>query len=147
MLWQIFIKNKLKKTIEWPKWPQYGPEEQAAVVRVIKSNQLFADREVRNFEEQYASYIGCKYAISVSSCTAGLQLALFNFGIGKGDEVITVPNSDLPTAMTISHVGAKIVGMLFEKIGEKVEYIEGKIFVHAASFLLTNKLPIFFASR
>ena len=57
------------ETKEWPKWPQYGPEEQTAVSRVIKSNLLFADREVKSFEKQYASYIGCNYALGLGNGT------------------------------------------------------------------------------
>jgi perosamine synthetase len=81
------------KTIEWPKWPQYGPEEEIAVARVIKSNQLFADREVKDFEKQYASYIGCNYALGLGNGTQGLHLALAALNIGIGDEVIVSPYS------------------------------------------------------
>ena len=89
------------ETIEWPKWPQYGPEEQAAVVRVIKSNQLFADREVKAFEKQYANYIGCNYALGLGNGTQGLHLALAALNIGFGDEVIVTPYSWISSASCI----------------------------------------------
>lgn len=89
------------KTIEWPKWPQYGPEEQAAVDRVIRSNQLFADREVKTFENQYASYIGCKYALGLGNATQGLHLSLAALNIGVGDEVIVTPYSWISSASCV----------------------------------------------
>ena len=42
--------KKIDLTSEWPKWPQYGPREASAVLRVLKSNQLFAADEVKTFE-------------------------------------------------------------------------------------------------
>ena len=39
--------------LKWPDWPHYGKEEEEAVKRVILSNQLFADKEVRKFEEEF----------------------------------------------------------------------------------------------
>tara|TARA_B100000315_G_C14561349_1_gene580736 strand:- start:1099 stop:2247 length:1149 start_codon:yes stop_codon:yes gene_type:complete len=89
------------KTIEWPKWPQYGHEEQAAVARVIKSNQLFADREVNAFETLYASYIGCNYALGLGNATQGLHLALAALNIGIGDEVIVSPYSWISSASCV----------------------------------------------
>jgi dTDP-4-amino-4,6-dideoxygalactose transaminase len=45
----------------------------------------------------------------VGSGTAAIHLALLACGIGQGDEVITVPNTDIPTTMVVSHCGASIV--------------------------------------
>jgi dTDP-4-amino-4,6-dideoxygalactose transaminase len=65
--------------------------------------------EVDAFEAEFARYCGAAYAVGVGSGTAALHLALLACGIGPGDEVITVPNSDLPSSMVISHCGARIV--------------------------------------
>jgi dTDP-4-amino-4,6-dideoxygalactose transaminase len=72
----------------------------------------------------------------VGSGTAALHLALLACGIGPGDEVITVPNTDIPTTMTITHCGAAIVwvdvdrrsfnidpGKIEEKITERTKAI------------------------
>ena len=80
-----------------------------AIFKVINSGNFTLGEEVELFENEFANFCGCNYAVGVGSGTSALQLSLIASGIGKGDEVITVPNSDLPTAMTISHVGAKII--------------------------------------
>ena len=87
--------------IHWPLWPQYGDEEYAAVDRVIKSNQIYADAEVRKFEHQYAEYLKCSYALGVGNATQGLHLALAALDIGIGDEVIVTPYSWISSASCI----------------------------------------------
>jgi len=81
------------KTVNWPAWPQYGDEEQAAVSGVIASNQLFADRQVRQFEDQFSEYVGVEYALGLGNATEGLHLALAALDVGAGDEVIVTPYS------------------------------------------------------
>ena len=93
--------NKTTDSIEWPKWPQYGSEEQAAVDRVIKSNQLYAAREVKLLEEQFASYVGTEYAVGLGNATEGLHLALAALDVGVGDEVIVTPYSWISSASCV----------------------------------------------
>jgi perosamine synthetase len=87
--------------VYWPSWPQYGSDEQHAVSRVIESNQLFADVEVRKFEDQYKKYIGCKHVLGLGNATEGLHLALASLNIGVGDEVIVTPYSWISSASCI----------------------------------------------
>ena len=91
--------NKYK--IDWPIWPQYGQEEYDAVQRVIKSNQLFADKEVREFEQKYAEYIGSEYVLGIGNATHGLHLSLAALDIGVGDEVIVTPYSFISSASCV----------------------------------------------
>ncbi len=81
----------------------------AAIRQVIDSAKFVEGDEVEQFETEFSSYIGARHAIGVGSGTAALQLALLACGIGAGDEVITAPNTDSPTASVISHVGANVV--------------------------------------
>lgn len=61
------------------------------------------------FEQKMAKYVGRKYALATSSCTAALHLSFIALGIGKGDEVI-VPNATwIASVEPLSYVGAKIV--------------------------------------
>ena len=87
--------------LNWPTWPIYGDEEAEAVERVIRSNQLFADREVRTFEEMYAQYIGSEYVLGVGNATQGLHLSLAALGVGVGDEVIVTPFSFIASASCV----------------------------------------------
>lgn len=97
---KVYMENK-NDTINWPAWPQYGVEEQNEVVRVLQSNQIFADREVKVFEEEYAAYVGSKYAVGLGNATHGLHLALAALNIGEGDEVIVTPYTWISSASCI----------------------------------------------
>ena len=89
------------ETISWPAWPLYGEEERDAVRRVVTSNQLFADREVRLFEDQFAEYVGVDYAVGLGNATEGLHLALAALDVGAGDEVIVTPYSWISSASCV----------------------------------------------
>jgi len=68
--------------------PTLGPEEEAAVRRVLSSGQLAADREVRGFEEEVAQFLGLPGGVATSSGTAALHVALAGLGVGPGHEVL-----------------------------------------------------------
>ena len=82
-------------------WPIYGLEEENAIQRVIRSNQLFAASEVKSFEIEYARYLNVDYALGLGNATQGLHLALAALGIGQGDEVIVTAFSWISTASCI----------------------------------------------
>jgi dTDP-4-amino-4,6-dideoxygalactose transaminase len=71
---------------------------------------------VEKFENNFAAYCQCKYAVGVGSGTEALWLALLALGVGAGDEVITVSNTFIATAEAISFCGATPV---FVDIDEK----------------------------
>ena len=66
----------------------YGPREQAAVRRVLRSRWLSMGPEVAAFEKEFAAFVGVKHAIAVANATAGLHLAYLALGLGPGDEII-----------------------------------------------------------
>jgi dTDP-4-amino-4,6-dideoxygalactose transaminase len=82
------------------------PDIDDAIGRVIASGAFFLGPELAAFEAEFAAWCGVAHAVGVGSGTAALFLALRACGIGPGDEVITVPNTDIPTTMTISQCGA-----------------------------------------
>lgn len=61
------------------------------------------------FEKRFARFCKKKYCIGLNSGTDAITLALKAYGIGVGDEVITVANTFFSTAMAISNVGATVV--------------------------------------
>lgn len=89
------------KKLSWPNWPEYTIEDQKAVVDVVKSNQLFAGKNVKKFEDNFKKFTKSKYSIAVGNATQGLHLALDSLNIGLGDEVITTPFSFISTASCI----------------------------------------------
>jgi dTDP-4-amino-4,6-dideoxygalactose transaminase len=88
-------------SLDWPKWPQYDKAHEDAVLRVIRTNQLFAAAEVESFEYEFRSFVNTRYAIGVGNATQGLQLALAALGIGAGDEVIVTPYSWISSASCV----------------------------------------------
>src|SRR5579883_1094714 len=86
--------------------PLFGPEEEAAVLDVLRSGQLAQGERVAAFERRFAELCQVKEAVAVSSGTAALHLALLAHGIGPGDEVITTAFSFAATANVILLVGA-----------------------------------------
>lgn len=66
----------------------YGGEEEAAVLRVLKSKWLSMGPEVQAFEEEFRALIGAKHAFAVSNGTAALHLSYLALGLGPGDEII-----------------------------------------------------------
>ena len=65
--------------------------------------------EVEKFEKNFADYCGYKHAIGVSTGLSALEMILRAYGVGTGDEVITVANSAVATSLAISNVGARPV--------------------------------------
>lgn len=61
---------------------------------------------IKRFEKAFAEYVGMKYALSTSSCTGALHLALAALGIGPGDEVIVPDITWVATANVVVYVGA-----------------------------------------
>lgn len=84
-------------------------DELLAVVRkALRSAHFIGGEEVENFEKEWAAYCGAEYAIGVSSGTDALRFALMAAGVGKGDTVVTVPNTFIATTEAISQAGARI---------------------------------------
>ncbi len=73
---------------------------------VLSSGRPDWGQEVPALEQEFASLVGASYAVACNSGTAALRLALLALGIGKGNQVITAPNTDAGTASAIYHVGA-----------------------------------------
>jgi dTDP-4-amino-4,6-dideoxygalactose transaminase len=79
----------------------------SATQRVYEKGRFILGEEVSAFEEEFSDYCGVRYGVGVGSGTDALYLALKAAGIGEGDEVVTVANSFVATALAISFTGAK----------------------------------------
>jgi dTDP-4-amino-4,6-dideoxygalactose transaminase len=78
----------------------------SATQRVYEKGRFILGEEVSNFEREFSHYCGVQYGVGVGSGTDALYLALKTAGIGEGDEVVTVANSFVATALAISFTGA-----------------------------------------
>ncbi|MCS6815107.1 MAG: DegT/DnrJ/EryC1/StrS family aminotransferase [Cyanobacteria bacterium] len=83
-----------------------GDEVNAVVLELLASGRYIGGPPVKDFEEQFAHYIGADYCVACNSGTDALYLALRALDIGAGDEVITTPFTFFATAEVISAVGA-----------------------------------------
>jgi len=78
-----------------------------ATQRVYEKGRFILGEEVSGFEKEFSHYCGVRYGVGVGSGTDALYLALKAAGIGEGDQVATVANSFVATALAISFTGAK----------------------------------------
>ncbi len=79
----------------------------SATQKVYEAGHFILGEEVSAFEKEFSDYCGVRYGVGVGSGTDALYLALKAVGIGEGDEVVTVANSFVATALAISFTGAK----------------------------------------
>ena len=84
-------------------------ELMAAVEEVLDSGMYVLGPEGSELEIEFAKLCDAKFAAGIATGTCVLHLVLRQFGLGEGDEVITVPNSFIATASTIALVGAQPV--------------------------------------
>jgi perosamine synthetase len=89
--------------------PDITSKEMKAVLKVLKSGTLSLGPELIAFEKEFAAFIGRRYALAVSSGTAGLHMAVSALDIGPGHEVITSPYSFIASVNCIIYRGAKPV--------------------------------------
>ncbi len=85
--------------------PCMGNDEVRAVAQVLKGGWIGLGPKTKEFETQFAAYIGTKYAIGVNSATAALHLALMALNV-KGGEVITTPMTFVSTNHAILYNNA-----------------------------------------
>jgi len=85
------------------------PELEAALARVLESTQFIGGEDCARFEEEFATYCGVGHACGVANGTDALNLALRAYGVGAGDEVVTVANTFIATGEAILLNGARPV--------------------------------------
>ena len=82
----------------------------AATARVLDSGMLILGEEVKRFEKAFAAEIGLSDAVGVDNGTDALAVAMWALGVQHGDEVVTVPNTAVPTVSAIRMVLAGLGG-------------------------------------
>jgi dTDP-4-amino-4,6-dideoxygalactose transaminase len=81
-------------------------ELDGAIREVLEASWFILGQQGEAFEREFAGYCGAAHAVGVGSGTEALHLALLACGVGPGDEVITVPNTAVPTVCAIDFSGA-----------------------------------------
>jgi len=86
-----------------------GPEEAAAVHRVLLTGRLAQGEEVAAFEAEFAAVVGGRTCVAVNSGTSALHLGLLAAGVGPGDEVVVPSFTFAATANAVVMAGARPV--------------------------------------
>ncbi len=89
-------------------WPSFSQEEAEAVSSVLLSNKVnyWTGEQGRNFESEFAEWVGAKHAVALGNGTQALDIALKALGVGLGDEVITTSRTFLATVSSIVNAQA-----------------------------------------
>jgi len=89
--------------------PLIGEEEINEVVQTLRSGWITTGPRAKQFEQDFAQFIGADAALAVHSGTHAMLVGLAALGIGHGDEVITTPMTFCSTVHVIEQVGARPV--------------------------------------
>ncbi len=81
-------------------------EYRRAIEAVCRDAAFSGGKYADAFDEQFAAYVGTKYACGVNNGTSALHLAMLALGVGPGDEVIVPANTYIATAWGVSYTGA-----------------------------------------
>lgn len=92
-------------------WPSFTQQEADAVSQVLLSNKVnyWTGQECREFEKEFADFVGTQYAVALANGTVALDVALKALGIGAGDDVIVTSRTFLASASSIITAGANPV--------------------------------------
>jgi len=112
----------------------------AALRQVFDSAAFAGGPFVERFEKDFASFCQSRFAIGVGSGTDALWMALLAIGVGRGDEVITVPNTFIATCEAISFCGAKPV---FVDIDEQTYNINPDLIESAITARTKAVIPVY----
>ena len=82
-------------------------EIDAAIKEVLEGGDYIMRRQLEDFEQNIAFFVGVKHAVGVNSGTDAIHLSLLAAGVSPGDEVITVAHTFVATVAAIVHCGAK----------------------------------------
>ncbi len=89
-------------------WPSFTQQEADAVKNVLLSNKVnyWTGTETREFEKEFATFAGCKYAVALANGTLALDLALVALDIGADDEVVVTPRTFIASVSSVVTAGA-----------------------------------------
>jgi dTDP-4-amino-4,6-dideoxygalactose transaminase len=81
-------------------------EINAAIAAALDGNRYILGPQTQAFEQEFAAYLGVRFASGVGSGTEALHVAIRACGLGPGDEIITVSHTAVATVSAIELAGA-----------------------------------------
>src|SRR6516162_9621930 len=117
-----------------PQWPEFTADEIEAARAVLASGKVnyWTGEEGRNFEREFATFVGTKYAIALANGTVALELALYALGVGPGDEVI------VPSRTFIASASCAVMRGAIPLVAD-VDAVSGNLTVDTIAPLLTSR--------
>ncbi|WP_337042011.1 UDP-4-amino-4,6-dideoxy-N-acetyl-beta-L-altrosamine transaminase [Emticicia sp. 17c] len=120
----------------------------AAIIETLKSPNLTQGPKIKEFEDNFARYIGAKYAVAVANGTAALHLCALALGVQKGDKVITTPITFVASANCVRYCGGEVV---FGEIDPETYLLDinsvRKLLEEAPKGTYKGIIPVDFAGR
>lgn len=104
-------------------------EDIREVVKCLKGNFITQGPYVAKFEKKISKYVGSKYAVAVSSCTAGLHMALKAINFSKNDKILTSIISFVSTANVSQFLNGHVdfIDINLDSISLNLEMLKKKI--------------------
>jgi dTDP-4-amino-4,6-dideoxygalactose transaminase len=90
-------------------WPIITGEIEDAVLKVLRAGKMSDIDVTQKFEEEFAQWLGVKYALAHNTGTAALHSAMFGVGIGKGDEIISPSITYWASCLQVYSLGGTVV--------------------------------------
>lgn len=89
-------------------WPCFTDEEVDAVAEVLRSNRVnyWTGQECRQFEREFAEWVGTAHAVALTNGTVALEVALKALDVGPGDEVVVTPRTFIASVSCVVNAGA-----------------------------------------
>ncbi len=119
-----------------------------AVVAVLRSDFLTQGPEIGLFEQEFAAYVGAKYAVAVANGTAALHLCTMALNVTPGDSVITTPITFAASANCVAYCGGEV---LFADIDPSSYLIDiesvRKLLVSSQKGTIKGIIPVHFAGN
>jgi perosamine synthetase len=89
--------------------PDVTEDDIQSVVETLRSGWLTTGPKTKQFEHDFADYVGARHAVAVNSCTAALHLALDAIGLQEDDEVLVPTMTFTATAEVVLYFKARPV--------------------------------------
>lgn len=91
------------------RWPIITTEDEDAVLEVLRAGNMSGTDVTRQFEKEFADWVGTRYAVGFNNGTASLQAAMFAVGIGTGDEIICPATTYWASALPVYSLGGTVL--------------------------------------
>jgi UDP-4-amino-4,6-dideoxy-N-acetyl-beta-L-altrosamine transaminase/dTDP-4-dehydrorhamnose reductase len=119
-------------------------QDESSILEVVKKGALTQGPKILDSEKIIANYVGSKYAVAVSSCTAGLHLAAKACGLNEKQNLLTTPISFVATSNAAFYCNSK---SFFSDIDPNSVCLDPKVLNN--SYIKKNKIkciaPVHFA--